>query len=107
MGLPCLLEYYYATQLRPLTCWCNPIDSARWRELEVAMTDKIPLQAIISDETLVKYLLDRENPFIFFLLKIWKVTQKLCNIQRKSKLLRWSTFDSDFLPNVGDKRFSV
>lgn len=51
MGLPCLLEYYYAAQLRPLVCWCDPNYSARWKELELAMTDKIPLQAIISDES--------------------------------------------------------
>lgn len=74
---------------------------------ELAMTDKIPLQAIISDETLVKYLLDRENPFIILSLKIWKVIQTLRNIQRISKLLRWCAFGSDFPPNVDDKRFSV
>ena len=67
------------------------------------MTDKIPLQAIISSKTFDKYLLERENPCIIVSMKIWKVTQKLCNIQRISQLLRWC----DFPPNVADKRFTV
>lgn len=35
MGLHCLLEYFYAAQLRPLICLCASSYSARWNELEV------------------------------------------------------------------------
>ena len=106
MGLPCLLEYYYAAQLRPLICWCNPGYSARWKDLEMAMS-RIPLQGIISDGALTKHLLDKANPFIGLSLKIWKQTQKLCNIQKTAKLLKWCAFDSDFPPNLSDERFKT
>lgn len=106
MGLPCLLEYYYAAQLRPIICWCNPGYSARWKDLELAMCS-IPLQAIVSDDVLIKYLLDRANPFINLSLKIWKLVQKQCNIQETAKILRWCSFDSDFPPNLNDARFRV
>ena len=106
IGLPCLLEYYYAAQLRPLVCWCNPGYYARWKALEMAMPG-IPLQAIISDGALTKHLLDKANPFIGQSLKIWKQTQKLCNIQKTAKLLKWCAFDSDFPPNLSDERFKT
>lgn len=31
--------------------------------------------------------------------------QKQCNIQQTAKILRWCSFDSDFLPNLNDARF--
>ena len=92
MGLPCLLEYYYAAQLRPLICWCNPGYYAMWKDLEMAMSG-IPLQAIISDGALTKHLLDKANPLIGLSLKIWKQTQKLCNMQKTAKLSKWCTSD--------------
>ena len=107
MGLPCMLEYYYAAQLRPLICWCDPEYKARWKELELAMANRVPLQAIISDVTLVNQLSDKENPFINLSLKIWKEVQKICNIQKTAKLLRWCAFDTEFPPNLNDKRFNM
>ena len=68
---------------------------------------RIPLQAIISDGALTKHLLDKANPFIGQSLKIWKQTQKLCNIQKTAKLLKWCSFDSDFPPNLSDERFKT
>lgn len=104
MGLPCLQEYYYAAQLRPIICWFNPGYHARWKGLELAMCS-IPLQATVSDEVLTKHLLDRANPFISLSLKIWRLIQKQYNIQSTAKILRWCSFDSNFLPNLNDKRF--
>ena len=68
---------------------------------------RIPLQAIISDGALTKHLLDKANPFIGLSLKIWKQTQKLCNIQKTAKLLKWCAIDSDFPPNLSDERFKT
>ena len=64
MGLTCMLEYYHGAQLRPLICWCDSGYLARWKELELAMSDRVPLQAIISDITIVNQLSDKENLFI-------------------------------------------
>ena len=68
---------------------------------------RIPLQAIISDGALTKHLLDKANPLIGLSLKIWKQTQKLCNIQKTAKLLKWCSFDSDFPRNLSDERFKT
>ncbi len=44
MGLPCLQEYYHAAQLRPLICLCTQAYSAKWKEIESAMTEGAPIR---------------------------------------------------------------
>lgn len=56
---------------------------ARWKKSELAMTNRVPHRAIVSNKTLIKHLLDWSNPFInLFLLicQIWQDTPKLYNL---------------------------
>lgn len=73
--------------------------------MELALSNAIQLQAMISDVKLLDHTLDRTNPFIIISLKIWRETQKLWQLQDSSKILRWCAFDNNFLPNSSDKRF--
>lgn len=52
MGLPCLMEYYHAAQLRPLVCLCSPTYNAAWKEIEGTMINGIPVTALLSDNKL-------------------------------------------------------
>ena len=75
VGLPCLHEYYYAAQLRPLVCWCSPSYSARWKDIESAMIEGVPIAAIIADSKLTNNM--KNNLWINIALKIWQETVKL------------------------------
>ena len=82
LGLPCLRKYYYAAQWRPLICWCSPSYSIRWKDIESAMVEGVPIA-----------------------LKIWQETVKLCGLGNSLRTLRWCTYNTDFLPNKTDDRF--
>ena len=34
-ALPCLQDYYYAAQLKPLICWCTPSYESKWKTMEI------------------------------------------------------------------------
>lgn len=38
-ALPCLQDYYYAVQLKPLVYWCAPNYEAKWKSLEMTQID--------------------------------------------------------------------
>lgn len=105
MALLCLRNYFYASQLTPLLYWCNSEYKARWKELESGISSNFPLQAVIADRGLVAQLEERNNPWINLTLKIWQKVVKSCEIHNMLKCFRWGTYDTEFLPNRGDKRF--
>ncbi len=69
MGLPCFQEYCYAAQLRALICLCTPAFSARWKEIESAMTEGIPIAAMVADMELQTKMVNKDNPWINMLLR--------------------------------------
>ena len=105
IALPCLRNYYYASQLIPLLHWCSREYKARWKELESGLNTTFPLEATIADRGLAAKLENINNPWINQTLKIWQKVVKACGIQKMLKLFRWCAYDTDFLPNRGDKRF--
>lgn len=107
LGLPCLRDYFYAAQLRPLVCWCNPSYSARWKDIENNMTHQIPLAAVMADNKLMNGMMENNNPWINATLKTWQKTIKLCDLEHTLKTLRWCAFDTDFSPNRLDFRFKT
>lgn len=84
--------------------WCNSEYRARWKELESAICPNLPLQAVIADKGLIAQLEEKNNPWINLTLKIWQKVIKLCGIHNMLKLFRWRAYDTEFLPNRGDKR---
>ena len=105
VALPCLKKYFYASQLTPLMYWCNSEYKARWKEIEFEISLDFPLQAVIADRGLMVQLEERNNPWINFTLKIWQKVVKSCEIYNMLRLFRWCAYDTEFIPNRGDKRF--
>lgn len=69
MGLPCLKEYYYAAQLRPLVCLCSPTYRAGWKEVEGTMVKNTPIMALLADRNLQDRLMVSDEPISDILLK--------------------------------------
>lgn len=105
MALPCLRNYFFASLLTPLLYWCNSEYRARWKELESAVSPNFPLQAVIADKGLTAQIEEKNNPWRNLALKIWQKVIQLCEIHNMLKLFRWCAYDTEFLPNRGDKRF--
>lgn len=76
LGLPCLQQYYYAAQLRPLVCWNCQQYSARWMDVEQEIMGEIPLSALIADDKVRNRMAEEVNPWIKLSLKIWHETVK-------------------------------
>lgn len=106
LGLPCLREYYFAAQLRPLLGWSNPSYSARWKDIESNFS-KIPLAAVMADTKLINNMIGKNNPWINTTLKIWQKVIKLCDLEQSIKILRWCAYDTDFSPNTLDSSFKT
>lgn len=107
LALPCLKDYYRAAQLRTLICWCNPNFVSRWKDIEIALTDNIPIQAMIADKSLRIHLIDKDNPWIRLPLKIWNDVVKMLNLKSAEKYLRWCAYDSEFTPNTLDSTYKI
>ena len=98
LSLPNLRNYYRAAQLKTLVDICNPSYIAKWKEIERQISSDIPLQAIIGDFSLDKHVKDC-NPWIKTSLKIWFQITREHQTKEPFQLLKWITYDSDFLPN--------
>ena len=107
LNLPNLRDYYYAAQLRPLVCWSSSHYTARWKDIEMAMSGEIPLAAIIADCELRKNMINKNNPWVNAGLKIWHRIIQFCNIERPLRKLKWCAFDNDFPPAITDTRFRM
>ncbi|XP_072114005.1 3-hydroxy-3-methylglutaryl-CoA reductase a isoform X1 [Mobula birostris] len=107
MVLPCLRNYFYASQITPLLYWCNREYKARWKEIEFGLVHSFPLQSSIADEVLMAQVEKFKNSWINLTLKVWQKVVNSCGINNMLKLFRWCAYDTEFLPNRGDKRFEL
>lgn len=107
MGLPCLQEYYYAAQLRPLVCLCSPTYTAAWKEIEGTMIKGIPITALLGDNKLQREQEIPEDSITGSFLKPWQEIIKICKLRDVSKIIRWCAYDTDFVPNRTDGRFKT
>lgn len=105
LALPCLKNYYRAAQIRPMIGWCTPNYMSRWKEIEMSMGKELSVASLIGDPLLTNFLLDSNNPWITTPLKIWNEITKKHQLRRKSDLLKWFAYDSEFRPNNYDTIF--
>lgn len=105
LGLPCLRDYYYAAQVRPLICLCSPIYSAGWKDVEGTIMKDIPIMALLNDKKLQININITEEVLYASLLNSWNKILQICNLKKLSRTLRWCAYDSDFRPNALDGRF--
>ena len=103
-GLPSLRDYYWAAQLRPMLCWCNPLYDAQWKNIEEGLTS-IPIQALIADSNLPDLIKKIENPWINLTFKIWKTVITEYRLEEDIGILIWCAYDTQFAPNKLDTRF--
>lgn len=104
LSLPNIKNYYQVVHIKILVSICNPSYKARWKDIECKISSDIPLQTIIGDRGLVRYLKDN-NPLIKMSIRIW---HRIIN-ENKTKepiwTIKWIGYDSDFPPNEMDQRF--
>ncbi len=104
-GLPSLRDYYWAAQLRPIICWCNPSYDAQWKNIEEGLTS-IPIQALMTDSSLQDFIRNtKKNPWIKLTLKIWKTVITEYKLEKDIVILKWCAYDTQFAPNKLDMRF--
>lgn len=107
MGLPCLIEYSHAAQLRLLVCLCSPTYNAAWKEIEGTTINGIPVTALLSNNKLQVEQKIPEDSITGSFLKSWQEIIINCNLREASKIMRWCAYDSDFTPNRMDGRFKI
>lgn len=49
LQLPKLKQYFFASQLRHIECWCKPDYSAKWEDMETNFGE-YPIQSVIGDK---------------------------------------------------------
>ena len=98
-ALPCLQDYYYAAQLKPLVCWCAPNYESKWKCLEITQI-KIPIQSVIGNKSQAERHYNSLNQWTLFTLQLWfKVLRKLQK-EKQARVLNWVAFDPELLPHL-------
>lgn len=69
-ALPSLRDYYLAAQLRPLVYWCNSSYVAKWKTVELSLTD-VPIQSLLGCVGMEKKILQTESQWVNCSLKVW------------------------------------
>lgn len=98
MGPPSLRDYYWAAQLRPMICWCNPSYDAQWKSIEEGLTS-IPIQALLADNNLTAFIKRVHNPWAKLTLRIWKTVIMEYKLENDIVVLKWCEYDTQFEPN--------
>ena len=69
-ALPSLRDYYLAAQLRPLIYWCNSSYVAKWKTMDLSLTDA-PIQSLLGCVGMEKKILHTESQWVNCSLKVW------------------------------------
>ena len=99
MAPPSLKDYYTSAQLKPLVYWCNPSYVAKWKTVELSLTDT-PIQSLLG--CVGKEKEQTASRWVNFSLKIWVEVVKCFQLQKEVKLLNWPAYDSEFTPALLD-----
>ena len=105
-GLPNLKNYYYASQLRYIGCWCDGWYEARWKDMEIKL-DNQPIQNMLGDKQAFKSKRQQLDPITQFTLDTWFKIIKKHKLENDIKILKWIAFDSNFKPALYNKAFRI
>lgn len=103
-ALPCLQDYFFAAQLKPLLCWCIQSYESKWKTLETTQIDQ-PLQSLLGNKNQAEKYYSRLSTWTVFSLKLWFRILKKLQLEKHNGILSWIAFDPDFQPCTLDKRF--
>ena len=104
MAVPKLQDYFYAAQLRAVTCWCNREYVARWKDIEMKV-EASPIQISMTDRELFKREERLLDPITKFTLWTWHLVVRKYGIENEIRPLRWITHDKRFKPGISDLGF--
>lgn len=104
MALPKLREYYQASQLKYIYCWCNPFYSSRWKDIEVGTLEQ-PIQSFLGDKENYDKNKMYLNPIIKHTFSVWFGIIKTLKIQKHVKKLKWVSHDKKFVPAKLDQSY--
>ena len=104
MAVPKLQDYFYAAQLRAVTCWCNREYVARWKDIEMKV-EASPIQILMTDRELFKREERLLDPITKFTLWTWHLVVRKYGIENEIRPLRWITHDKRFKPGISDLGF--
>jgi len=85
-AIPSLRDYYLAAQLRPLIYWRNSSYVAKWKTMELSLTDA-SIQSLIGCVGMEKKILHMESQWVNCSLKVWGEVVKKFELQKQIKLL--------------------
>ena len=104
MGLPKLMDYYHAAQLRPIYCWCKSEFRAKWKDIEKEV-NQIPIPNLVGDKKLYKELKINMDPMTVHTLDLWFKVLKMYKIQNDANIFKWIPYDRNFKPANYDQGF--
>ena len=84
MGLPRLKDYYLAAQIRPLLLWCNRDYIAKWKDVELSLSDK-PIQSLLGSPVEAKKHVI-QSQWVRFSIEVWFGLVKQLNIQKEIRI---------------------
>uniref|UniRef100_A0A3B5QUX2 Reverse transcriptase domain-containing protein n=1 Tax=Xiphophorus maculatus TaxID=8083 RepID=A0A3B5QUX2_XIPMA len=101
LGLPNLREYYYASQMRFMVCWCSPEMETGWKQIELRQGGAQPQTRLGG-----KIVTDKNgNGIVEGTLLIWKEVVDRYRLADVTGLLMWPSCNSDFRPGELDSSF--
>lgn len=101
MALPNLKMYFYAAQLRYLSCWCDPGYYARWKKVETCIPGHHPVS--FGRGRLPNHIKILFNPVTIFTIETWFSVAR--QLKKEKKLLKWIALDKNFKPGLHDSTF--
>lgn len=102
--MPSLQEYFCAAQIRPLIYWCNDEYFARWKSIEMRMTDT-EVRNLIAHKGLLRKLGNQLGVVTKTTIEIWNTVVERYKQEKETKILSWFAFDDRFIPGINDKGF--
>lgn len=84
---------------------CNQNYHARWKDIKFSLIKDPPIQAVLGNKDLEKFINSVQNPWIKFQLKVWNSVREEYELQDKLRIIRWCAYDPNFKPNQLDPRF--
>ena len=105
MGVPCLRDYFYSIQIRPLLNLYK--QDARWKDIENILIKDFPIQAVLGNKESGRIIDILKNPQLRFQLKVRNTNETEYKLLDKLWIIRWSAYDHDFKPNQLDLRFKT
>ena len=105
-ALPCLQDYYYAAQLKPLVLWCAPNYESKWKTME---TNQLvtPIQSLLGNKNQAKKNYPNLNQWTIFSFKLWFKILKKLQLEKQARVLNWVAYDPDFVPAKLDAGFKL